>query len=321
MSGHRRQAGYSLPEVLIVMTLSLVVLGATLTTFAGFTRNQQGSNDLNEQVEQARNGLDVMSRQLRNLARPGATIGGFGTTPSINRAESYDFIFQTSAPQRTWVRYCLATSGTAGGRAITADRSVLYEASSATNTVTAGMSGICPGTGWTATRVVGDALVNKTGGRDRPLFKYTCSGPSSCVSSGVAADLLKVKAVRSDTYVDLNVNKKPTAQRVSTAVYLRNQNEPPVAEGTWKPGSAGSVSLNASGSEDPEGRTLGYFWFVGSTPAGWSCGQAVPSSATYLQGITATLTGTSGTTKAIYLVVCDPGALGAQYGPMNVSLP
>lgn len=316
MSLRRNQAGYSLPEVLVVMTISVLLLGATLTTFANFNRNEAHASELSDQVERARNGLDLLSRQLRNLARPGATVSGFGTTPSINRAEAYDFIFQTSAPQRTWIRYCMATSGTAGGRPITVDRSVVFEAVSPNSTLTAGMTGACPGTGWASQNIVTDAAVNKTGGLDRPLFTYDCPTVPACTT-----DLLKIKGIRSDLYLDLDVRKRPLAQNVSTAVFLRNQNEPPVAVATFKPGSAGTVALNASGSTDPEGRTLAYYWFVNSTPSGWTCGQNVPTSATYLSGITATLTGTSGTSRNVYLVVCDPGALGSQQGPITVTFP
>ncbi len=314
---HRQQGGYSLPEVLIVMVVSLIVLGATLTTFANFTRNENENQNFNQQIEQARGGLDILARELRNLAKPGATISGFGTTPSISRAEAYDFIFQTSAPQRTWVRYCLATSGTVGGQPLSANRSVVYEMLSPTNSVTASMRGTCPGTGWSQTRMVSDNVVNRTGGQNRSLFEYTCTVGTTCATT----NLLQVKGVRSDMYVDLSTTRDPPAERVSTSVFLRNQNEPPVAEATWRPGSPGSVSLNASGSQDPEERTLQYYWYVGAVPAGWSCGQPVPSSATYLQGITATLSGTSGSTRPVYLVVCDPGALGSQFGPMTVSFP
>lgn len=307
MSRLRDHDGYSLPEVLIVLTLSTVLLGATLLTFANFNRNEQHATELNEQVERARNGLDILSRHLRNLARPGATISGFGTTPSLVRAAGYDVIFQTSSPERTWVRYCLSTSGTHGGRPISPDRSVLFEATSTTSTLTAGMAASCPGTGWTATRTVTDVAVNRTAGLDRPVFSYSCPGMAVC-----GTDLLKVKGIRSDLYLDLDVRDRPLAERVSTAIHLRNQNEPPVAEGTWRPGSVRSVLLNASGSTDPEGRTLQYYWFVGAPPAGWGCGQTPPLTSNYLIGITATLNGTSGTSQLVTLVVCDPGALGSQ---------
>lgn len=314
---HRSQSGFSLVELLIVMVISLLVLGATLTTFTNFTRGEKTNQEFNGQIEQARNGLDILARELRNLSKPGATISGFGTTPSINRAEGYDFIFQTSAPARTWVRYCLATAGTLGGQTLSPDRGVVFEAISPTSTLTGGMTGTCPGTGWDKTHVVAESVVNKTGGQDRPLFSYTCSVGTTCATT----NLLQVKGARSDMYLDMDITRKPLAQRVSTAVYLRNQNEPPTAEGTWRPGASGSVSLNASGSQDPEERTLQYFWYVGSVPAGWGCGQAVPAGATYLPGITATLAGTPGTTKNVYLVVCDPGQLGSQFGPMTVSFP
>lgn len=304
-------AGYSLPEVLIVMTLSTVILGATLTTFANFNRNEQQATQLNEQIERARNGLDLLARQLRNLARPLSS--GSTTAATINRAQGYDFIFQTSAPQRTWVRYCMATSGTLGGRPVSADRAVVYEAASASATLTTAMGGACPGTGWASVNTITDVAVNRTAGFDRPLFSYVCPGLPAC-----GTDLLKVKGVRSDLYVDLDVSKRPLAQQVSTAVFLRNQNEPPVAAATWRPAGAGTVALNASGSSDPEERTLTHFWFDGPVPSLWNGCQ--PGTPPALSGISATLAGTSATTRTINLVVCDPGGLRSQQA-LTVSFP
>ena len=70
----RREDGMSLVEVLLVMTLMLIVLGATLTTFNSFERKARDNQNLNEAQDSARRGLDLMARDLRNLASPTASI-------------------------------------------------------------------------------------------------------------------------------------------------------------------------------------------------------------------------------------------------------
>ena len=60
----------SLIEVLLVMTLMLIVLSATLTTFNNFERKSRDNQNLNEAQDNARRGLDLLARDLRNLASP-----------------------------------------------------------------------------------------------------------------------------------------------------------------------------------------------------------------------------------------------------------
>ena len=101
------ERGFTLIEVMLVCTLFLVVLGATLTAFTAFSTNHRRGEKQLEQAETARRGLDVAARQLRNLANP--TVNASTT---VDRALPYDFIFQTSDPAKTWVRYCTQTTGT-----------------------------------------------------------------------------------------------------------------------------------------------------------------------------------------------------------------
>ncbi len=85
----RDQRGVTLTETLIVSTLFLVVLSATLMSGANFNRLNHENQRVNDQVERARRGVDRGARQLRNLARR-------IDAPVIARAAHNDFIFQTS---------------------------------------------------------------------------------------------------------------------------------------------------------------------------------------------------------------------------------
>lgn len=310
----RDQHGFTLIEVLIVCALFLVVTGATLTAFTAFTTSHRRTEIEHDHAEDARVALDLAARQLRNLANPTT----FATT-TINNAAAYDFVFQTSDPAKTWVRYCLSTSAPAS-----LNKARLWEAESATATLSSGMTGACPGTGWAKARVVSDSVSNRRGGIDRPIFSYECAPtwPATCPAS--AAEYPRITNVGLELYVDDNTSDNIKEMRVATAVFLRNQNEPPVASASWARTAPKTVVLNASGSSDPEGRILQYFWFKGTAPtsADFASCTATPSNALG-EGITLTqqFTQAAGTSVNYWLVVRDPGCLTATTSPITVVVP
>jgi prepilin-type N-terminal cleavage/methylation domain-containing protein len=307
------ERGFTLIEVMLVCTLFLIVLGATLTAFTAFTTNNRRNEKQIDQAEAARVGLDLAARQLRNLANP--TVNASTT---VDRAEPYDFIFQTSDPAKTWVRYCTQTSAPAS---VNAAR--LWETESATATLGASMRGSCPGTGWATAHVVTSKVSNQAGGVDRPIFDYECgpSQPATCPAS--AADYSRITNVGLQLYVDDKVGDSLKEMRVSTAVYLRNQNEPPTAAATSARKATQQVILNGAASTDPEGRTLESFWFKGTAPtaADFADCTAKPASAVG-EGVTYTHTFTEaiGATVNFWLVVRDPGCLTNTY-PISVVVP
>jgi prepilin-type N-terminal cleavage/methylation domain-containing protein len=321
------ESGFTLIELLVGMTLSLAVLAATLTTFANVERGVQGVNDQNDSAELARNALDAQARQLRNVAKRVAS-------PVIDTLASDDLIFQTADPSRTWVRYCLdSTTAPASpdrGRLWSAELAVASAATPAP--VTTALRSGCPGTGWTATRVVADYVTNRRPGFDRPLFSYTCRTGTGCSAGAATYD--EVVYVAAQIFIDTTPGRAPEELRVSSGVHLRNQNQAPVAGFVATPTASRTVVLNASGSTDYEGRTLDYYWFKQSMPAVASIDCAQPTvtgagSAPSLWGAAGfigdgvTLSyefpptdGIAGATRNIGLVVCDPGD---RYGTAGVS--
>jgi prepilin-type N-terminal cleavage/methylation domain-containing protein len=317
------QRGFTLIELLLVMSLGIVILGATLTSFTNYYRNQKTNQDLNDTAQVARNSMDLAARQLRNLANQDPS----QQTTTIARALPFDLVFQTSDPSRKWVRYCLDTSNT-GGAGATASRGQLWEMETATATApTPSMMASCPGSvasgsgSWVSQRMVADDVTNRAGGVDRPVFTYACSAlaPTTCPAS--AADYTRITNIGAQMYVDVNPGKSPEELRVVSSIFLRNQNEAPVADFSATAGGPRTVIFNASASSDPEGRTLAYDWFLGNgtitlTPEE-ACAQEIKQKANgstliYLgQGTTYRYAVPNGVASPmnIQLVVRDPGCL------------
>jgi prepilin-type N-terminal cleavage/methylation domain-containing protein len=315
--GPREEHGFTLIELLLVMVLGLLILGATLTSFDTYYRQQKQLATLNDSGQTARNAMDVAARQLRNLANQDPT----QQTTTIARALPYDLVFQTSDPSRKWVRYCLDTAA-CGGQPTTTARGMVWESETATATApTSGMMGGCPGTGWVSRRIVSDYVTNRDGGRDYPVFSYGCtaSAPAGCPSG--ASDYSRITNINAQLYVDPNPGRAPAELRVVSGIFLRNQNEMPHADFTGTAAGTRTVILNASSSSDPEGRTLIYDWFLGNgtvslTPEE-ACAPDIKQKAngTSLiwigQGITYRYSVPAGVTSPmqIQLVARDPGCL------------
>jgi hypothetical protein len=296
MSRLRSEEGVTLVELMIVCAVFTLILGATLD--AGLVSEKLNGQSQNRQYQSddARIAVNRTMRELRNLARR-------IDTPVISRATATDFIFQTSDPSRTWVRYCLKATDTGTS---------LWTSSSA-GALTTAMTGACPGTGWQRAGQVVDGVVNTAPGRDFPLFTYACAAglPSTCPST--AAELSRILTVTMDLWVEADTGD-PT--RVTSTVFLRNQNEPPVAAGSARSLASRQVILNASGSYDPEGRNLRIMWFKTPAPT-FTCDDGPPASALLWTGVTLNYTfaateGVSGSTTSFDLVICDVGGLQAR---------
>ena len=258
----RRQAGFTLIEVLLAMILSILVLGVTVTLFTSMLDDDKVINEHNEAQETARLSMDRMVRELRNLASPTAlTVLSENRPRAVERAGPYDLIARivddTPLPGGTAnttnlmrIRYCL-------NAADPANASIWYQTqrwtSAAAPAVPAGTS--CPDGGWQTQTQVATNLTNVIDpASQRALFSYD------------NADLDKVTRVHSDVYVDPAPARRPTEAHVSSGVVLRNQNQYPVASFTTTvigvSGTSKIVRLDGSSSVDPESQGLKYCWWV-----------------------------------------------------------
>jgi type II secretory pathway pseudopilin PulG len=313
----RREGGFTMVELLLVCIISLIVFGASVTAWTSIYGSNRALENQQDNAEAARVSLDRAARQLRNLANP--TVNAITT---IDRATDYDFIFQTSDPSKTWVRYCLQTSG--GGTSLS--NATLWESESP-SAITPAMRASCPGTGWIRQTAVVRGVTNQAGGIDRNVFDYECAVAAAAGCPASATEYSKIVNVGMGLWVDADVTDRVSELNVSTGVFLRNQNEGPTASASWAKSAKEQVLLNGSGSSDPEGRTLEYFWFEDTAPtaaelAATACTATPPGvdwqGVTFLKRFGA---GTAGQDKTFYLLVRDPGCLTSLSAAITVTVP
>lgn len=303
MTGHRRwreQAGIGLTEVVMAMTLSLVVLGATLSVFDGVWSRQRVADQRAEAHQAARAATTTLARHLRNVTSATA----YGTTAArpeaVELAGPYDFVFRAVAdragpvagnPTRLErVRYCLDATHTLR---------VQVQAPSA-YTATPPATGACGATapaGWTSSRELVGHVTNRTRGRNRPLFAY--ASDAGDLPAGDPTVLGRISRVKTDLSVDLDPASTRGETRLRTSIFLRNQNRPPAAAFTVtvENATARTVALDGSASADPEAAELVYEWLDGGTVVG--------------RGITLRLTAATAGRHAYALRVTDPAGLTA----------
>lgn len=268
------ERGLTLIELLVACTIMILVLGATMTLLTASTRQQRLVDQHNEAQQEVRISLDRLARDLRNLASPGdlsaaAVVSGGATQPrAIDRNLSYDLIVKAVAdtvPAGSFnatnvkrVRYCLDASAP--------DRGKLWQQTQTwTSASPPAMPGdtACPGSGWNAgeSRVVASDVANRSGGLDRAVFRYAGTGDTiTGTDDGARADISRVRV---DLYVDPDPARAPRAARLSTALFLRNQNREPVASFTITGINTTTrlIDLNGSGSEDPESQQLDHQFY------------------------------------------------------------
>jgi len=252
----RREAGFTLIEVVVTMAITVVVFGATLTALGAFSSNNKTDTLRAEEQERARNALDRLAHGLRNVTAQSTEYPG-----ALEQASAYSVTFVTTDPTHVGangknasdtmrVRYCLNDSNP--------ENEILYQQGERWKTATAPelpTATACPDTStsdYEETLKVATNIVNRNGDQARPLFVYSTTSTPQIVTVETNLDL------------SLNPNAHPNETQLTTAVSLRNANRPPIVSFTATPVN-GHVLLNASESRDPEGLSLKYKWSEGST--------------------------------------------------------
>jgi hypothetical protein len=302
----RDESGFSLTEVLVTSLMLVVVLGAVLGAFESFASSTERNRRLNDVQDSIRVSVDAFTRELRNLASPTNEL-----PQAIQRKTATDLVWlsvsgnkpngSANARNTRMVRYCLK----AGSRA-QVWRQELTWVSVGAPTLPADTT--CPGTGWTSNRLMADYVTNGA----RPIFSYNATAPTSVTEIGVSL------------FVDSDPGHSPKEVALQSAVFLRNQNRAPVAafEATV---SSGTIILNASSSDDPEGRALDFFWYDPSkTGNATACGtlpSGAPTTGCIGKGLTFTYTPPAPGNRTVFLVAVDPAGLVSQAASQTKCVP
>lgn len=258
----RNDEGFTLIELLVAMTLMVVVLGAVLTTFESFHRQTRDTGLRAESQDAARVAVDRLVRDLRNAVSAGSPI-----VTSVERADATDLVFQTidtAGPAGAnvtgikRVRYCLDDTDAANGKLW-----LHTETTTASALPAAIPAGACGSTEWPQRALLTEHVVNRSGEAARPLFRYRFSEGSTALTDLVA--------IKPHVFVDVNPGVKPAEVELASGVLLRNANDPPTADFSVSTQS-GTVVLNGTASNDPEGQDLIYEWFLNGSTTPFSTG-------------------------------------------------
>jgi type II secretory pathway pseudopilin PulG len=260
MSRLRDESGWSLMELLVAMTMMLVVLFATLTTFEQFTSTSALSSVRSEARDRVRVATDRMTREMRNLASPTNS-----QLQPVDKATAYDVVFQTVDPNGPnggtnlsnvrRVRYCLNATAPSNEKLW---RQIQTWTGSTVPAVPSTTACPDPDTNWTqsSNELIADRLVNQINSQTRPLWLFDSSIPAG------------VTTIRTNAFIDINPGSTPGESQLQTGVVLRNQNRAPVASFTASAVGNRHVLLNGSTSYDPAGHALTYVWYDGATKVG-----------------------------------------------------
>jgi type II secretory pathway pseudopilin PulG len=314
MSRLRDQAGMTLVELMVSALLSLLILGATLMVIDAVWRNDRRAQIVNDQQQSVRVSLDQMARQLRNLASPTVLTSIPGTLPrSVERNLPNDLIFQDVAATKPTgsansanvrrVRYCLEVPPVDPANA------TLWMQTQTWDTAIAPAMPAddkCPGDGWPSKTVVAQNLTNALPSPARPVFSY--SGDAGVITATDSDSRADIDRIGAHLFLRAPVKNPPAESELMTSVFLRNQNREPRAKFTLtvlNP-TTGTIQLNGSASQDPEGRPLEYVWNI----------DGVDNPA---KGILVQLNLTAGA-HTIYLKAIDPAGLEGHSATQQVTL-
>ena len=254
------EAGMTLAELLIAMTILIGIVGATLTTLGTSETTNQRVIAQNESQDQVRRAVETIQSELRNLASPTADL-----PQAVDKAKPDDIVFQTVDPvgpnggqnlaNIRRVRYCLNASVPTNAKVWTQSQTWTLPAAPAIPATAS-----CPDPAWGNSREVARFITNQRNGASRPVWTFNAC-PNTVTGCTTSAELSAVTSIRTDLFVDQDVTDNPGEAQLTSGVALRNQNAAPRAEFTKTIVGTNFVLLNGSASEDVEGKPLRYRWY------------------------------------------------------------
>jgi prepilin-type N-terminal cleavage/methylation domain-containing protein len=254
-----RDDGFTLTELLIAMAIGIVVFGTAGTTLVAYQNDAARSTRAIDSQEGARVAVDRIVHELRNVASS-------RTNPTlVEVAGPYNLVFQTIAPPPggsanpvgvSRVRYCIPPNpapGTPAQAALFAQRETWTTSTvppnpwTSTSACPAQPGSVPPGATVSTTKLT-TSVTNRYAGADRAAFTYDNGSLPAITTIGV------------NLFVDVSPTQAPAETELSSAAFLRNQNQAPVAAFTNTATGAGHVLLNGGGSSDPDNQPLTFKW-------------------------------------------------------------
>jgi prepilin-type N-terminal cleavage/methylation domain-containing protein len=299
----RSQQGFTLIELLVTMAIATIVFGATLSVLDVFQKDNRLDQQRLETQDNARNAIDRLARELRNVAAPSPSYLG-----ALEVAEPNSLTFETIDSTHVWggkntanairVRYCLDDSKPS-------NEIVWRQVMSWTKTEEAPplpTAKTCEPEhepAWSSYTQLVQHVTNRIGGRTtRPFFTYGPTGVS---------EVSKIVSVEPALYLDVAPGTRQlcgvtheescTETQLTSGISLRNANRQPIAAFTAVERGQGQITLNASESNDPGGLALTYKW--------WNNGTLLSTTAQKYE----TTAFVKGTLQTFKLEVTNPGGL------------
>jgi type II secretory pathway pseudopilin PulG len=259
----REESGIMLLELLLAATLMTLVLGATITSLTTFENTSRINELQNDNQEDIRAAVDQISRELRNHAV--ATQEAPNGIVSFN---PYDIVFQSVGATKpagsantqniTRIRYCLDASKKRNEKLWSQEQTWTTATPPAVPSTSS-----CPDNAWGNQRFLADLITNRfqannpNTARDRSVFTAN------------NANIGQVTRISITLWLDSTPGggpaNAPDEAEINSGIFLRNQNQPPVAGFTASVTGSRHIVLNASTSSDPENQSLTYIWKDGST--------------------------------------------------------
>lgn len=305
MRSAREEHGFTLIEMLVGMSMSLIVMGAITFVLTSYLNNYRYDRFRDDAQQDAQVMIVRLSRELRSAASPSA-----GSAGLLEKATAYDLVFQTVSAGQVFtgnptnqmrVRYCLGANNTLWRQTETWTSSTAPAVPDTSLCPSTSSSWVTASGGSPCCVTLSD-ITNEIGGdTTRPLFTY---GPSGWTSTS------QIQSVEVSLYIDRNPGHFPGPTQLTSGIFLRNTLAPPAASFTYTETAVGSntrdIQLNGSPASDPNGQALTYQWYSGS-------GATCPSPTGAISGATTQQYDaghfSTGTNQTFALVVTDTGGL------------
>ena len=278
----RDEAGFTVIELAVAAAISLVVLGATMSLLISMMTQRTATEGHADAAQQARQGIDRLSRQLRNLASPADVITNSALIKpkSVDRNLPFDLVFKDvdegaltsrEQPRERAPRALLPADERLDPRRRRGHDRARRAVDRRPSAPRPGRRscprprrrrGAAPGPDGTTS--AGSPTTSSTPATSPPdpLFRYSsASGEITATDDAAREQIIRVEA---DLHVDPDPAKRPLAAHITSSVVLRNQNRAPSAFFSYVVTNslACTLQLNGSGSEDPENKRLTYTWYL-----------------------------------------------------------